>query len=263
MGHTCLTTRPDEDIPDVLLHLSGGEIEYIFKKPIKDLAHGAYKIAWVYSHPEKVTPTSLKGYDKIFCCSEKFAQKMRDMGYEVETMLGATNKKPLNLPVVRDVAFVGTSRGPGGRPAVAALMECPPNHNRIQVWGFGLDKHVPPQWFGGRYYPYEELSTLYASSKIVLQDHRPEMAREGFVSVKLYDILASGSLPVCAIAQGVKDLFGDAIPQYDSPAHLRSIIDYYCEHEDERQVLIARGQQIAMKSRWVDRARQILREVRG
>ena len=118
MGHTIVEGDPGDPAIDVLLHLSGGGIAYIFKRPIEQVAPRAYKIAWVYSHPEKVTPTSLKGYHHLFCCSVPFADKMRAMGYRVTTLLGATNKRPLNKPITYDVGF--SAKGALTRGAAAA-----------------------------------------------------------------------------------------------------------------------------------------------
>jgi len=261
MGHTVVEGDPDDPAIDVLLHLSGGGIAYIFKRPIEQIAPHAHKIAWVYSHPEKVTPTSLKGYHRIFCCSVPFADKMRAMGYCVSTLLGATNKRPLSKPITHDVAFVGGTRGPGGRPIINDLMAAKLKDKRITIWGPGWERYIPRDWYGGRYYPYPELGGLYAASKICLQDHRPEMADAGFVSVKIYDILASGSLPVCAPNVGIQGVFKGAVPEYTSPKHLREIIEHYCAHEDERRALIAQGQAIALNCTWAKRAELLIRGV--
>lgn len=262
MGHMIIEGNPDNPAIDVLLHLSGGGVAYIFKQPIEQIAKRARKLVWVYSHPESVTPTSLTGYDSIFCCSVPFAEKMRAMSYQVTTLLGATNKRPLQAEIRHDVLMVGGTRGPGGRPVVADLMEAKIDNKRVIIWGPGWEKYIPQEWHGGRYYPYSEIGALYAASKICLQDHRPEMAREGFVSVKLFDILASGSLPVCRPNIGIQPLFKGAVPEYTSPDHLREIINYYCEHEEERQALITRGQQIALACPWAKRAELLLRGVR-
>ena len=50
-------TNTDID-PDIVIHLFGA--------PIK-LPKSAYKIIWIYSHPDKVNPKVLRQYDKIFC----------------------------------------------------------------------------------------------------------------------------------------------------------------------------------------------------
>jgi len=261
LGHTIVEGDPDNPAIDMLLHLSGGGIAYIFKRPIEKIAPRARKVAWVYSHPEKVTTTSLAGYHRLFCCSVPFAEKMRAMGYAVTTLLGATNKRPLRAAIRHDVAFVGGTRGLGGRPIINDLIKAKVRDKRITIWGPGWQHHIPAEWYGGRYYPYPKLAELYAAAKICLQDHRPEMAAEGFVSVKIYDILASGSLPVCAPNAGIQGVFKGAVPEYTSPAHLREIIEYYCAHEEERQALISRGQAVALDCTWAKRAELLIRGV--
>jgi hypothetical protein len=71
--------------PDVVIHLLG--------RP-SNLPSRAFKIAWIYSHPEWVTPEILSSYDRIFCLSSKFTQKIRDMGFEAEWAPGASSRSP-------------------------------------------------------------------------------------------------------------------------------------------------------------------------
>ena len=59
----------------------------------------------------------------------------------------------------------------------------------FKVWGNLWEHILPGKYYGGRYWDYRRLGALYASARITLTDHHPDMAREGFVSNKIFDIL--------------------------------------------------------------------------
>ena len=268
LDHKVSVSRPDVKPPNVLIHLSGGEIEYIYKKRITQLPNSIYKIAWVYSHPEKPNSTNLRGYDRIYCCSTFFIEKLRQMGYtDAQVMLGATSKRPVRVPNKYDIVFVGNNRGPHGMDGRKIINDLKslgslPSY-RIGIWGNNWKGKIPDSWYGGRYYPYPQIQNLYASAKVCLQDHRLEMNREGFVSVKIFDILASGSLPISDVNKGIDPIFKGAVSQYRSAQHLKQLLDRYINDPQERTRLIKLGQKTAFACTWEKRAALFVGELRG
>lgn len=266
LGYLVSVSRPDQKPPDVLIHLSGGEIEYIYKKKIEQFPANIYKIAWVYSHPEKPNSKNLRGYDRIYCCSTFFTPKLQKMGYDAQVMLGATSKRPVSVPNKYDIVFVGNNRGPrgmDGRAIISHLKSLGELSYRIGIWGNNWKGKIPDAWYGGRYWPYPELNKLYGSAKICLQDHRPEMSREGFVSVKIFDIFASGSLPISNSNLGLHGIFKGAVPQYESAQHLGQLLHRYINDPKERTRLIKLGQKTAFACPWEKRAALFMEELRG
>lgn len=267
LGYIISKSKPTQVPPDVLIHLSGGGISYIYKKPIEKLSNNIFKIIWIYSHPERVTSTSLRGYDRIYCCSTFFIKKLHKMGYtDARVMLGATSKRPVKVPNKYDIVFVGNNRGPrgmDGRAIINQLKSLGDLPYRIAIFGSNWKGRIPNSWYAGRYYPYLELQKLYASSKICLQDHRKEMTDEGFVSVKVFDILASGSLVISDINKGLGPIFKGAVPQYKSAQHLKQLLNRYINNPKERARLIKLGQKTAFACPWGKRATLFMRETRG
>jgi len=238
-----------EQNPDAIL--------YLFGVPVKGLPKETYNMVWVYSHPDMVTPRNLKEFDKIFSLSASHTDKLQAMGYQdVDVVIGATAKKPLVREKLHDIVFVGNARGPHGRKIVSDVGHVPYD---FKVWGRGWDSLLPPQFYGGRYYDYEKLDELYASSSISLNDHHADMAREGFVAVKIFDILASGGFAISDKNAGIKEIFGDAVPQYESPKHLRELLAFYLTHREERLNLAKEGREIALSHTWRKRAEQFAR----
>ena len=238
------------ETPDVIVHLFGEAPDY--------LPEHTYNVVWLHSHPDMVNAENLKPFDRIFCLSARFVPKLEAMGYDnIEVMPAATSKQPQSLPQIYDVVFAGNARGRKGRSIVNALGH--PAYN-LKVWGAGWNLLLPPIYFGGESYPYPQVERLYASSKICLNDHHPDMAREGFTTFRLFDICASGGFAISDPCLGLDDLFKGAVPQYDSDEHLRELIEYYLNNVDELNNLRGIGQEIALKHTFDRRARQLVRE---
>lgn len=236
--------------PDIVIHLFG--------IPAK-LPKGLYNIIWIYSHPSLVDVKLLRKYDKIFCLSSSFVKKVNQMGFDAELMLGATAKKPINRKIKYDVVFVGNTRPiHGGREIIRDVGEIPYN---FKVWGKGWENILPKKYYGGQYFDNQDLDELYASSLITLNDHHEDMRKERFVAVRIFDILASGGFCISDKNSGIEEIFKDAVPQYESPEHLRELIDFYINHPNDRLKLMQRGRKIALQNTWKKRVRQFLREI--
>jgi spore maturation protein CgeB/predicted SAM-dependent methyltransferase len=238
--------------PDVTIHLFGS--------PVDVLPEHTYNIVWLYSHPDMVTAGNLRQFDKIFCASPDFTPKLQTMGYiNVETVIPSTSKRPSKVPIKHDIIFVGNarSRRPDGRSVVRDIGETPYD---FTVWGNLWEHIVPRKYYGGRYWDYRQLDKLYASARITLTDHHPDMAREGFVSNKIFDILASGGFAISDRNVGLENIFGNAVPQYESAEHLQELVEFYLNYPEERKRLMLKGRQIALANTYRDRALQFARD---
>jgi hypothetical protein len=234
--------------PNIIIHLLGS--------PIK-LPKNTFNIAWIYSHPDWINPSSLKQYDKIFCLSSSFAKKIKEWGFDAELMLGATNKiPPQDSDIKYDIIFIGNTRpSQNGRKIIGDLLPTP--HN-LKIWGKGWKEILPEKYYGGEYINYLSLNKLYGSSLITLNDHHQDMAREGFVSVRVFDILASGGFCISDENSGIKEIFGDTVPQYESSEHLKELINFYINNTEKRLELMEKGRKIALSHTWNNRAKQFL-----
>jgi spore maturation protein CgeB/predicted SAM-dependent methyltransferase len=238
--------------PDVIIHLFGS--------PGDALPDNTYNVVWLYSHPDMVTTENLGQFDKILCASPDFMPKLKAMGYtNVEIMIPSTSKRPSEVPITHDIIFVGNarSRRPDGRSVVRHMGQTPYD---FKVWGNLWEHILPTKYYGGRYWDYRKLDRLYASARITLTDHHPDMAREGFVSNKIFDILASGGFAISDRNPGLEKIFGKAVPQYESADHLQELVEFYLVNPDEREKLMFKGREIALNNTYRDRAIQFARE---
>ncbi len=239
--------------PDINIHLFGS--------PAKDFDEHALNMVWLYSHPDMVTIENLRQFDYIFCASSHFLPKLSAMGYlNVELMPACTSKTPVQAPIEHDMIFLGNAREsrPDGRAIVGDMIRTGLD---FKVWGNLWESILPKKNYGGRYWDYGRLEELYASAKITLTDHHPDMEREGFVSNKVFDILASGGFVISGKNKGLAPLFEDSVPEYESSEHLKEVVKYYLDNPEERQRLMAKGLKIARTHIYSERAIQFTKEL--
>lgn len=248
---SCLGFDQGPKNPDMNIHLFGS--------PAKDFDEHALNMVWLHSHPDMVTIENLRHFDYIFCASSHFLPKLRAMGYvNVELMPACTSKTPVQVPIEHDMIFLGNAREsrPDGRAIVGDMIRTGLD---FKVWGNLWESILPPKNYGGRYWDYERLEELYASAKITLNDHHPDMEREGFVSNKVFDILASGGFVISGKNKGLAPIFQDSVPEYESSEHLKEIVEYYLNNPEERRRLMAKGLKIAGMHTYAERAIQFTR----
>jgi hypothetical protein len=247
------STVTDQE-PDVILHLFGGP-------PKKRFSSQTQNLVWLYSHPDLVTKENLRGYDHIFCASEDFIPKLRAMGYSLITYLPAcTSKTPVNVMLKYNVIFLGNARTSrsDGRAVVDAVKKTGAD---FKVWGNLWDTLLPASNVGGRYWPYENIQDLYASARITINDHHPDMAREGFVSNKVFDILASGGFVISDKNPGLDRIFDGCVPQFESTEELKELLARFQNDSDERTALMERGREVALSHTYSYRIQTFLQEM--
>jgi hypothetical protein len=222
--------------PKVLLHLFG--------EPLNNIPDGAYPVLWVHSHPDWITPGILSRYRKIYCISRHFSEKLRSEGFDPEHLMIPTNMSPLRRDKIYDIVFVGNTKQGGMRKIVKDLGNVP---YRVRIWGWGWKGLIPDEWYGGEYYENRRLGELYASAKIVLNDHHEDMRKEGFINPRVLDVLASGGFVVSDSVLGMDEMLDGSVPVYRDPEDLRRIIERYLHDDAARAALSGRGRKIALQ----------------
>ena len=248
--------RPlSEHLDDVALTLRG-----LDDTPVHP---SATNVLWVISHPDLVTDAELARYDLRFAAGPVWASRVSAAtGLAVAPLLQATDPARFHPGAVDpayaglDTAFVGKTRAvfrPVVRDAVAAGLD-------LAVWGEGWEGLLPDGVHRGRFVPNDELPALYRSARVVLNDHWDDMARDGFVSNRLFDAAASGALVVSDLVPGVEELFSGAVRTYASVEELRALVHVGERTSEEDRA--ARGARIGAEHAFVRRAEVLLDAVR-
>lgn len=177
---------------------------------------------WVISHPELVDSQEAATYDLVFAASSHWS---RAEEFGAIPLLQATNPERFSPAAGRPdtgdpILFVGSTRGeyrPIVRDAVASGVD-------LAIYGVGWEAFLPPERIRGEFLQNEQLPAAYASAGVVLNDHWPDMAAEGFLSNRLFDAAACGARIVSDPAVGLRDTFGSVVRTYKSPHELGSIL---------------------------------------
>ena len=88
----------------------------------------------------------------------------------------------------------------------------------------GWEEFIDVGRISGEFLDNDDLPGAYAGAGIVLNDHHPEMAADGFLSNRLFDAAATGTRVVSDSAAGLEDIFGDAVVVFTDEDHLVNIL---------------------------------------
>lgn len=182
----------------VVLTLRGLE-----RVPLQD---DVLNLLWVISHPEDVTADEIAGYDAAWAAGAAWAGR-----HGVPTLLQCTDTTRFH-PGVGEPAddgralFVGNARG-GPRPVVTTALAA---GVEVDVVGAAWADHgVTPR---AEAMANAELPAAYATAGVVLNDHHDDMRREGFVSNRVFDVLAVGGRLLTDEVAGLAEAVGADVP---------------------------------------------------
>jgi hypothetical protein len=176
---------------DVVLRIAGPFVE----EPVI----GYPNILWVISPPNIMPPPLLKRYQTVVLASEHLAAQIRRHGVDARVLQQVSDpehfhpgKRASGSPLLQ-IVFVGSNAERAPRPSVQKVAGAGLD---LHVWGRGWEGIIPPHMWRGERLSYEELATVYASARIVLNDHMPPMAEWGMMSNRSFDAIACGAVVV-------------------------------------------------------------------
>jgi hypothetical protein len=208
--------RPSRYLDDVVLALRGPE-------PIEPQV-GARSLIWIISHPDQITARELSGFDAIFAGSAGWARDAsRRFDRPVVPLLQCTDAhrfRPTASPRGEDFVFVGTARGIERPSVVEPLRAGIP----ISVYGPDWRGYIPGWAIKGTRIPNADLPAVYETARAVLNDHWPAMQANGFVSNRLYDVVAAGGRAISDYVDGIDGIFHGAVLTYRSIPELLDLL---------------------------------------
>ncbi len=202
---------------------------------------GQVNALWVVSHPEKVDDALVGPQDVVFAASDGFAERLRARGVPAIPLHQATDTRRMQPraggPRHR-LLFIANSRGVR-RTVVAELDSAGYD---LSVYGTGYPKgSLRRGVHRGEHVRNEDLASYYGAADIVLNDTWPDMAAEGFISNRLYDVAAAGGFAISDAIPGIEEEFDGGIPVFGSGEELRALVDHYLGRPEERAALAARA----------------------
>lgn len=203
IDHPQTRDRATRELDDVVLVLRGLD-------RVEPPAHTT-NLLWVISHPEQVDAAEVQQYDAAWAASTTWsAARSSEWGLRVEPLLQCTDATRFHPGLASAdhsgprTLFVGNSRGEL-RPSVVAALETGLD---LTVIGHGWLDHVP---VARSHVANDELGRLYASAGLVLNDHWADMRAEGFVSNRVFDVLATGARLLSDDVAGLEEAIGSGV----------------------------------------------------
>jgi GT2 family glycosyltransferase/glycosyltransferase involved in cell wall biosynthesis len=261
LGHRCsiqVLEEWDDDeglSHDVVVHLRGRS-SYT-PRP------GQLNVLWLISHPAEVTAEECDAYDLVCVASVAFAATLRSRTTTPVAVLEQASDpwrfRPDPAPdLVHDLVFVGNSRGVRRR----ILDDLLPTAHDLAVWGGGWEKILPRKHLRGDWLANDMLRRTYSSARLVLCDHWDDMREHGFVSNRIYDALACGSVVVSDCLPELGDRFGEAVVSYETEAELRELVERLLSSPRERRRRAAGARERMLGAHTMDhRAAELVRLV--
>ncbi|WP_148615314.1 CgeB family protein [Nocardioides rubriscoriae] len=189
---------------DVVLTLRG--LERVAPQP------GAANLLWVISHPDDVTDGELAEFDVVFAAGTTWAAR-----HGVTPLLQCTDTTRFHPDVgdadpEGDVLFVGNARG-GPRPVVTAALDAGVPLTVVGTGWAALGVEAAADRVSNL-----DLPAAYATAGVVLNDHHADMRAQGFVSNRVFDVLAVGGRLLTDPVAGLAETLGTDVPTWRTPA---------------------------------------------
>lgn len=248
--------RPSRHLDDVVLALRGK-----YEVPPEP---GATNVLWIISHPDEVTEAEAAGFDLVFAAGEAWASaKSVAWGREIVPLLQCTDPGIFNperaLPDTgAPVVFVGNSRAVL-RPAVMYALSSGAD---VEVYGRGWETLIPEERVMRPVIPNDKVGEVYAGAGVVLNDHWEDMRRDGFLSNRLFDAVASGARVVSDPVPGMVEVFGDAVRLFETERDMHRLLsEPYELNFLDRQARETVASSVAARHSFDDRAEALLTAV--
>jgi spore maturation protein CgeB len=221
---------------------------------------------WVISHPDQLTKHELKKYDLAFAASTSWALiKTKKWQFNVKPLLQATNPEIFNtefteLEKIDRLLFVGNTRGKF-REIVKISNKI---SRKLRVIGTGWEKYLDDSQIEKQFVENKNLATEYKKSSVVLADHWEDMAKNGFISNRIFDSVASGSRVISDQVEGIEEIFGNSVVTYQNAAELEQILNRDCDQIfGDQDQLSANALKIQKDHNFDARAKVLLAEVKN
>ncbi|MCD7781380.1 MAG: glycosyltransferase [Methanosphaera sp.] len=184
-----------------------------------------YNILWNISHPNRISVGELEQYNQVYIASDYWAKKMGSIvSVKVDSLLQCTNPERFRYEYDENydtqLLFVGNSRMIFRK----ILYDLLPTEYDLDVYGNNWEDILDTEYIKGNYIPNDELYKAYSSADILLNDHWDDMRTKGFISNRIFDGIACGTVIMTDHVAGIEDVFGDAVVVYDKPEELNSKI---------------------------------------
>ena len=216
--------KPEFMQDDVAIVLRG-RFQY---KPQK----GQITLLWLISHPEKIPYEELSLYHAIFIASQSYAALLEhSTSLNILPLLQCSDHQ--RFPFVETLdntekkgLFIGNSRNVY-RDMVKWSVQ---NNIEFELYGQHWERFIPPpilkKILKAQSIDNKKIYHHYANAAFVLNDHWQTMVQYGFVSDRVYDVLACGGTLISDYCPSISYLFDDAVTTVKNEEEFKTAITH-------------------------------------
>jgi spore maturation protein CgeB len=186
-------------------------------------------------------------------------------GISIAPLLQATNPAKFNPTVSapdsgHEVLFLGNTRNEFRK----IIRDCLEAGVSPAIYGKNWDRFVSSELIAGEFIANSQIAAQYRSAGVVLNDHWPDMANEGFYSNRLFDAVASGARVISDQVDGIEQLFAGGVMTYSSPSDLAKL----CSDESRaqwgtQQEIVERASRIGQQHSFDQRAKELVQALQN
>lgn len=202
-------------------------INLVLRGPKKvEKLEGKLNIMWNISHPKDISIEEYDTYDHVFVASDFHYQNLKkDLGSKVSVLLQCTDPDlfyPCKNSNISSVVFIGNSHG-AVRPIVRSAIEAKID---VDIYGKDWSGLVDESLIKGEFIENRKLLQYYSNSAAILSDHWQDMRDFGFLSNRVYDVLAcDGSLITDKVIDMPIEIKSRVYCWDGTSNHLKTLID--------------------------------------
>ncbi len=186
-----------------------------------------------------------KDIDAIVVASKSFNDELNKRGIKSYYVSQFTNTDKFfydyDENLKSEVFFVGVNAFYRKAPHILLEANLP-----ITIYG----PNYPQGISKGEYLDNRILRKYYSSAKIVLNDTRDGMKEFGFISNRIFDASACGTLVISDYVKEIEEVYGDSVPMYKTKEELIELVKYYLDPKNEAERLnkAQRAKDITLKN---------------
>lgn len=186
-----------------------------------------YNIMWNISHPDLVSVGEYDSYNQVYVASKYWTNALKNvLKTDVEELLQCTDTTLFHRQYTPEydtqLLFVGNSRNVYRK----VLHDLLPTEYDLNVYGDGWKGIVDDKYIIAEHIPNKQLYKAYSSTKVVLNDHWKDMREKGFISNRIFDAVACGTVVLSDNIYGIRDIFPEnAVVLYDGEKDINNKIE--------------------------------------
>lgn len=195
---------------------------------------GQINILWNISHPDQIGYEEYRSYDLIYVASLSYPSLLREIvDKPVRTLLQCADtgrfRPQTDQNAGDDVLFVGNSRNEY-RKIVRWAVEA---GSDLKVYGTRWEQFIGEDYIAGANIDNRELARHYGAARVVLNDHWDSMRDFGFLSNRIFDVLASGGTLISDSVPSIDVLFPRGVLQVDSRSELEAALSLLARRDED------------------------------